>query len=212
MTDDKSIFEAIETLRTNARGLIAEDDKADALHILECTRAVMFEVASALESVALRPTPAPAEPGAMVLPLEWQLFDDVFGGGWQATTLGGLVTIRRSVSAVEPFEIAGVRFTSIEAAQASAQTVHDQRMREIIKAFPTPSGIEEATRVADLLAAFGKDICLSLNWGAVDDDEGSAHQWRVHRVRGNRSDREWTLIGTGPTPIEAIRKALKERT
>jgi hypothetical protein len=115
-----------------------------AAHLDEIARQFEDAVVSAL-AASPTPAPAPVEPVAMeVLPLEWQLFDDVFGGGWQATTLGEPVTIRRSVSAAEPFEIAGVRFLSIEAAQASAQAVHDQRVREIIKAPPTPNGIEEA--------------------------------------------------------------------
>lgn len=31
--------------------------------------------------------------------------------------------------------------------------------------------------------------------------------WVVHRVNGGRNDREWTLVGSGSTPLEALRAA-----
>jgi hypothetical protein len=36
-------------------------------------------------------------------------------------------------------------------------------------------------------------------------------KWQVHRVNGGRNDREWTLIGEGDTPADAILAALKEQ-
>jgi hypothetical protein len=44
-----------------------------------------------------------------------------------------------------------------------------------------------------------------LSFGA--DDEEEQPEWRVHRRHGSVNDREWTLIGTGPTPSAALAAA-----
>ncbi len=43
-----------------------------------------------------------------------------------------------------------------------------------------------------------------LSFSGWDDDPA----WQVHSVNGGRNDREWTLIATGRTPDEALRKAM----
>jgi hypothetical protein len=48
---------------------------------------------------------------------------------------------------------------------------------------------------------------FELSWGAHPDDDTEAC-WQVHRVNGGRNDREWTLIGVGNTPHEALYAAL----
>lgn len=34
-------------------------------------------------------------------------------------------------------------------------------------------------------------------------------QWQVHKVTGPRSDREWSLVGSGDTPLAAIKNAME---
>jgi hypothetical protein len=45
---------------------------------------------------------------------------------------------------------------------------------------------------------------LSHCYGDEDDDPA----WQVHERSGNRSDREWKLVASGPTPLEAVRSAI----
>ena len=42
----------------------------------------------------------------------------------------------------------------------------------------------------------------------TEADEGEPCVWRVHRRSGGRNDREWDLIATGATPLEAVTQAL----
>jgi hypothetical protein len=53
-------------------------------------------------------------------------------------------------------------------------------------------------------------INLELSFGT--DDEEELGEWRVHSVNGGYNDREWTLIGTGVTPTDALRQALASTT
>lgn len=48
------------------------------------------------------------------------------------------------------------------------------------------------------------ELLCTGGWG---DEEMS---WNVYRVNGGRNDREWTLIGRGATPREAIDAAMRE--
>jgi hypothetical protein len=57
----------------------------------------------------------------------------------------------------------------------------------------------------DLLAEFGKHPGWELSSGYDEDDAF----WQVHRINGGVNDREWTLIGKGDTPSDAILAALK---
>lgn len=59
---------------------------------------------------------------------------------------------------------------------------------------------------ADKLLAFGQHRNLELSYHYADEDDDGA--WQVHRVNGGRNDREWTLIGSGATPADAIDQAL----
>ncbi len=53
------------------------------------------------------------------------------------------------------------------------------------------------------------NIGMELSWGDADDaEEGEPCVWRVHRRSGGRNDREWDLIATGATPLEAVTQAL----
>lgn len=58
----------------------------------------------------------------------------------------------------------------------------------------------------------------ALEWLAANTSCELSHQypdieedgeWQVHRITGNRNDREWTLIGRGPTPLDALLSARK---
>lgn len=39
------------------------------------------------------------------------------------------------------------------------------------------------------------------------DDDDDAVEWRVHRESGNINDREWELVGAGPTALAAVQAA-----
>lgn len=62
------------------------------------------------------------------------------------------------------------------------------------------------------LAALLRELARHTNWeltyGGWEDEE---QLWKVHSVNGGRNDREWTLLGTGDTPAEAIAAALDSR-
>jgi len=40
------------------------------------------------------------------------------------------------------------------------------------------------------------------------DDDDQAIEWRVFHVSGSINDREWTQIGAGQTPLEALQSAM----
>lgn len=70
---------------------------------------------------------------------------------------------------------------------------------------------ERAVTEACLLAGMAKHLNWELNWGNLDpSDETSDCRWRVLAVNGGRNDREWTLIGAGDTPAEALTAALAQ--
>lgn len=58
----------------------------------------------------------------------------------------------------------------------------------------------------DVLAwlAANQNVELSFDYGDADDD---GKGWVVHRVNGGINDREWTQIGSGSTPLEALTAA-----
>ncbi|ALJ08273.1 hypothetical protein JL11_07900 [Brevundimonas sp. DS20] len=64
---------------------------------------------------------------------------------------------------------------------------------------------------ADRLAKFGRHINWELSFCYLDD-ESEPGCWAVHSVNGGRNDREWTLIGRGDTPDDAIQAALQQET
>lgn len=53
-----------------------------------------------------------------------------------------------------------------------------------------------------------RNVELSFDYGDADED---GKGWCVHRVNGGVNDREWTLIGTGATPLDALRAALQRK-
>ena len=64
----------------------------------------------------------------------------------------------------------------------------------------------------ELLATMAKHLGWELDWGPRDpNDEEGEYGWRVHDRRGNRSDLEWTLIGFGASPADALRAALRSQ-
>lgn len=64
----------------------------------------------------------------------------------------------------------------------------------------------QAAPSADKLREFGQHTNLELSYR--HGEEGDDGSWQVHRVNGGVNDREWTLIGSGATPSDAIRQAL----
>jgi hypothetical protein len=64
-----------------------------------------------------------------------------------------------------------------------------------------------------LLATMSKHLGWELDWGPREpNDEEGEYGWRVHDRRGNRSDLEWTLIGFGASPADALRSAALTRS
>lgn len=62
--------------------------------------------------------------------------------------------------------------------------------------------------VGEALTEFGKHRNWELSCGEDPQMEGEM-RWHVHAVNGGRNDREWTLIGFGETPGDAIRAAIR---
>lgn len=56
----------------------------------------------------------------------------------------------------------------------------------------------------EALVWLGERRNLELSYGYEDEEQGG---WQVHRVSGNRNDREWELLGTAATPEESIAEA-----
>lgn len=40
--------------------------------------------------------------------------------------------------------------------------------------------------------------------GPVYGDDDEPEEWRVYRERGGINDREWDVVGAGPTALEAV--------
>lgn len=62
---------------------------------------------------------------------------------------------------------------------------------------------------ADRLVKFGQHKNWELSFCYLDGEEEDGC-WAVHSVNGGRNDREWTLIGRGETPDDAILAALQQ--
>jgi hypothetical protein len=58
----------------------------------------------------------------------------------------------------------------------------------------------------DALAWFSGQHALSLEYQepVYADDDDQTTEWRVYREHGGINDREWDLVGAGPTALEAI--------
>lgn len=70
---------------------------------------------------------------------------------------------------------------------------------------------DEQEARADRLAKFGQHTNWELSFCYLDGEEEDGC-WAVHSVNGGRNDREWTVIGRGETPDDAIRAALQQET
>ncbi len=70
-----------------------------------------------------------------------------------------------------------------------------------------PDGDIEIRPAINLLSwlSANQNCELSFDYGNADED---GNGWCVHRVNGGINDREWTLIGSGPTPEAAIVAAM----
>lgn len=51
-------------------------------------------------------------------------------------------------------------------------------------------------------------LATKTNYELSFDGWNEDSTWNVHSVNGGRNDREWTLLATGGTPEEALRKAM----
>lgn len=80
---------------------------------------------------------------------------------------------------------------------------------KIIDALSAPVSHPGMDREAVAWAWLAANINMELSWGEdADEIEGEPCVWRVHRCSGGRNDREWDLIATGSTPLEAVSKAI----
>lgn len=64
----------------------------------------------------------------------------------------------------------------------------------------------------DALTALGwlgthRNLELSFYRPTYGDDDDLAEEWRVHRIGGGINDREWTLVGSGASPLAALQAA-----
>lgn len=81
----------------------------------------------------------------------------------------------------------------------------------LVTAASAQAAIDAEKARADRLARFGQHTNWELSHGYPDGEEEDGC-WLVHSVNGGRNDREWTLIGRGETPDDAIRAALQQET
>lgn len=79
---------------------------------------------------------------------------------------------------------------------------------EPLYAAPPPVLPDEVVRLVKALDWFGQNQNLSLEFDWSDADTDSL-DWVVYRENGGINDREWTAIGSGPTPQAAILAAYK---
>jgi len=104
-------------------------------------------------------------------------------------------------------------FTDPETAAAriawKAGLLHAVERMKAAHPSPTPAADADRVRTWDALAA---RINWELSHGYPDGEEEEYGCWLVHSVNGGRNDREWTVIGRGETPDDAIRAALQQET
>ena len=60
-----------------------------------------------------------------------------------------------------------------------------------------------ATSATDLLAWLRDETSLELSFERWEEDG----RWQVHEIRGGRNDQEWSLLGRGDTPEQALSAA-----
>ena len=88
---------------------------------------------------------------------------------------------------------------------------HDQATENGGRANAARDRATAAEARAERLSRFGQHTNWELSHGYPDGEEEDGC-WLVHSVNGGRNDREWTLIGRGETPDDAIRAALQQET
>lgn len=96
--------------------------------------------------------------------------------------------------------------------RAFNETTHNDDMTHIFRALYdqymkvlTRENLKVSEHLAHVQALkwLGDDICREVSF-CYPDEEGEPGIWCVHERRGNRSDREWHLIGKGKTPFDAM--------
>jgi hypothetical protein len=108
-----------------------------------------------------------------------------------------LETASQEMLAIEPSP--SVWVTRNSALRAIIHLIEPQR-----RATPSTPGVREA--LLDWLAE-NPTLELTHYSPVYADDDDDAVEWRVHQQGGNINDREWTLIGKGQTPSEALTAA-----
>jgi len=91
--------------------------------------------------------------------------------------------------------------------EAAAALVEKEGEKQSLEAQIEKLGDLLTARIRELEGAWdwlAKNLNFELDWDEVAEGEAA---WRVHRTSGNRNDREWTLISTGQTPLEAVQAA-----
>lgn len=87
---------------------------------------------------------------------------------------------------------------------------NDTHPEPLVTAASAQARIDAAEARADRLARFGQHTNWELSFCYLDDDDEDGC-WTVHSVNGG-NDREWTVIGRGEAPDDAIRAALQQET
>jgi hypothetical protein len=74
------------------------------------------------------------------------------------------------------------------------------------------AALEDRSAQSDL-EWFGTHMNLELFFymPTYGDDDDLSEEWRVTSVNGGINDREWTIIGRGKTPAEALAAARKQK-
>ncbi|WP_295169809.1 hypothetical protein [uncultured Brevundimonas sp.] len=128
----------------------------------------------------------------------WMLSNEQPEPSHQPTDIEPLVTAASAQARIAELEEAGRLLA------AKAEHAINEGFQHIARA-------TAAEARADRLAKFGQHTNWELSHGYPDGEEEDGC-WLVHSVNGGRSDREWTLIGRGETPDDAIRAALQQET
>lgn len=78
-----------------------------------------------------------------------------------------------------------------------------------VKKYLTDDAPAAPIKAALALNWFGSQRNLSLSFYSpiYCDDDDQSEEWRVTKESGSINDREWHVIGRGPTPLAAIENA-----
>lgn len=72
------------------------------------------------------------------------------------------------------------------------------------------AALQSAAREAEALWAWlseQENLSLEYYRPVYGDDDDDAVEWRVHRKIGNINDRDWEMVGAGPTALAAVQAA-----